>query len=130
MILGTAKRTREGEDKKPTRYFSDLQEKSVANAVGARQTKNSGATPFQKGDCLTSGKNSFLIECKTKTSHSNSISIKKEWFAKIKEEAFSMNKEHSVLVFNFGPGEENHYVIDEYLFQALKEYLNNFDENI
>ena len=31
------------------------------------------------------------------------------------------------LVFNFGPGEENHYIIDEYLFQELLEYLKNKD---
>lgn len=36
-----------------------------------------------------------------------------------------MGKEHSAIVFNFGPGEENHYIIDEYLFLELLEYLKN-----
>jgi hypothetical protein len=34
-----------------------------------------------------------------------------------------MGKPYSAVVFNFGPGEENHYIIDEYLFQELLEYL-------
>jgi hypothetical protein len=34
-----------------------------------------------------------------------------------------MGKPYSAVVINFGPGEENYYVIDEYLFQELLEYL-------
>lgn len=65
-----------GDSKKhPTRYYSDRQEKSVSKAVNGKQTSNSGATMFQKGDVLSS---KFLLECKTKTSHSDSISVKKE----------------------------------------------------
>lgn len=60
---------------KATRYFSDKQEKAVASACGGRQTKNSGATLFQKSDVLLED---FTIECKTKTTNSESISIKKE----------------------------------------------------
>ena len=38
--------TRDNSDKKkPTRYFSDKQEKAVAKAIGGKQTANSGATP-------------------------------------------------------------------------------------
>mgnify|MGYP006932850065 CR=1 FL=1 len=130
MIIGTKKRIKDGEQPKPTRHFSDKQEKAVVAAVGGRQTKNSGATLFDKGDVIMSGKNGFLLECKTKTSPSESISIKKEWFEKNKQEAMFMNKPYSAIVFNFGPDEENHYIIDEYLFIELLNHLNTLEENI
>lgn len=38
-----------------------------------------------------------------------------------------MGKKYTALVFSFGPGEENHYVIDEWLFQELLEYLQEKD---
>ena len=49
---------------KSTRWYSNRQEKKVAKAVNGKQTANSGATAFQKGDVTT---NDWLIECKTKT---------------------------------------------------------------
>lgn len=113
------------EGKKPTRAYSSAQEKSIAKAVGGRKTSNSGATPFIKGDILTE---SFLLEAKTKTTHSDSISIKKEWLEKNKSEALFMGKKYDAIVFSFGPDEPNHYIIDEYLFQELVEYLKNKDE--
>lgn len=126
MARGVAIRQKEGE-KTPTRTFSSKQEKDIAKAVGGNQTKNSGATPWQKGDVLTDGGESFLIEAKTKTSHSDSISIKKDWFLKNKQEAVFMGKKHTAIVFNFGPNEENHYIIDEYLFQELLEHLKEYN---
>ena len=108
--------------KHPTRYYSDKQEKSVSRVIGGKQTSNSGATMFQKGDVLSS---KFLVECKTKTSHCDSISVKKEWITKNKEESIFMNKDYSAVVINFGPDEENYYIIDEKLFQLLNEYLKN-----
>lgn len=56
---------------------------------------------------------------------SKSISLKKEWFEKNKQEAVFIGKPFSALVFNFGPNEENHYVIDEDLFMKLLEVLEN-----
>lgn len=109
-------------DKKPTRHYSDKQEKSVAKAVGGKQTSNSGATLFQKGDVLTS---KFLLEAKTKTTPSDSISIKKEWFEKNTRESLLMGKPYSAVVFSYGPGEENHYIINEDLFIKLCEVLEN-----
>ena len=108
--------------KDPTRKFSSKQEKAIAKATGGQTTPNSGATTWAKGDILTEN---FLLEAKTKTTHSESISIKKEWFDKNDQEKAFMGKEHSAIVFNFGPGEENHYIIDEYLFLELLEYLKN-----
>ena len=87
-----------------------------------KQTKNSGATAFEKGDVLSGD---FLIECKTKTSPSESISIKKEWLEKNNKEAVFMGKEYNALAFNFGPNEPNYYIIDEFLFGELQNYLSN-----
>lgn len=65
--------------KNTTRSFSSKQEKYVANVTSGHVTANSGATMFSgKGDVLTDGKESFLIECKTKMTSSQSISLKKE----------------------------------------------------
>lgn len=130
MVIGTAKRNKEGAKPLPTRHYSSKQEKSVSKAVGGNVQKNSGATDFAKGDVITSGKNSFLLECKTKTSASESISIKKEWFEKNRQECLLTGTPHQAVVFNFGPGEENHYIIDEYLFLELLNHLSTLDENI
>ena len=120
MIIGTAKRTKEGEAPKPTRYYSKKQEEAVAKAVGGKRSKNSGATMFDKSDVST---DKFNLECKT-------ISIKREWFEKNKQEAMFMNKPYSAVVFNFGPDEKNHYIIDEYLFVELLRHLNTLEEDI
>jgi len=125
MPLGSGHRVRDDGKPTPTRVFSKKQEKAVAKAIGGQTTPNSGATAWVKGDVHTSGGESFLIECKTKTTHSDSISIKKEWFEKNKKEMVFNGKQHQAVVFNFGPDEEMHYIIDEYLFQELLEYLKN-----
>lgn len=116
-------RKKEG-DKKPTRYFSKEQEKTVAKNLGGQRTKNSGATMFGgKGDAYVD--NLLLLECKTKTSHSESMSIKKEWLLKLREENMLMNKKACVLAFNFGPDEPNYYIIDEKTFIDFLEFLKN-----
>ena len=130
MIIGTAKRVKEGDKPLPTRHYSKKQEKAVSKAVGGKVQKNSGATAFDKGDVIVSGKNGFLLECKTKTSASESISIKKEWFEKNRQECLLSGTPHQAVVFNFGPGEENHYIIDEYLFLELLNHLNTLEEDI
>jgi hypothetical protein len=112
---------REGE-RRPTRYFSKKQEDSVASALSGRRNSNSGAGMWQKGDVTT---DNFLLECKTKTTHSESISVKKEWIEKNRKEAFFMNKDYCAVVINFGPDEPNYYIIDEELFAELQEYLKN-----
>lgn len=105
-------------NKTATRYFSNKQEKHVAKAIGGKQTANSGATMFSKGDVLA---DNWCIECKTKTSPSQSMSIKKEWLEKNEEEAFAMNKDHSALAFNFGDihNAQNYYIISEKEFQRF-----------
>lgn len=104
---------------KPTRFYSDRQEKQIIKKIGGKQTSNSGATSFSKGDIRTK---QFLIEAKTVTTYKDSFSIKKAWLIKNKEEAFAMNKPYSALAFNFGPDEKNYYIIDEKLFKELVKY--------
>ena len=93
---------------KPTRYYSDKQEKKVAKAVGGRQTANSGATKFQKGDVLTPG---WFIECKTTVTDKKSFSIKEEWLYKMREEGFAMGKNHQALMFDFGLNKNDSFYI-------------------
>ena len=94
----------------------------MAKVMGGKQTANSGATAFSKGDVRT---DKFLLECKTCVEEKKSFSIQKKWLDKNKEEAFAMNKPYSALAFNFGPDGENYYVIDEKLFRQLKDYLES-----
>lgn len=118
-LVKIAQRNKEGESK-PTRYYSTRQEKQVAKTLGGTRTKNSGATMFQKGDLTT---DDWLIECKTKMSSSESMSIKKEWLEKNLKESLFMGKKYNALAFNFGPDESNYYIIDEQTFQCLVELL-------
>lgn len=106
---------------KPSRFYSNRQEKKIAKAVKGVKTPNSGATPFRKGDVVSK---LFLIEAKTSMTDRKSFTVKKEWFTKNREEAFAMNKPYSAVVFDFGDGEQ-HYVIDEKLFKLLIEYLES-----
>lgn len=121
-LIQTSQRNKEGE-KKPTRYYSSKQEKQVAKELGGTTTKNSGATLFQKGDLTL---DNWLLEAKTKTTKSNSMSIKKEWLEKNLSESLFMGKKYNALVFNFGPDEPNYYIIDENTF---KELISNEKNN-
>ena len=102
-----------------TRFYSDRQEKQIVKNIGGKQVAGSGSSPFYKGDVRTT---KFLIEAKTVTKVKDSFSIKKKWLLKNKEEAFAMNKPYFALAFNFGPDEENYYIINEKLFKELVKY--------
>ena len=104
---------------KPTRFYSNRQEKQVAKSIGGKQTANSGATSFSKGDVTS---DVILIECKTVTKEQKSFTVKKEWIDKNKEEAFAMRKPYSAIAFSFGD-DVNHFIIDEKLFKILLEKL-------
>lgn len=101
-----------------TRYYSDMHEKSICKALGARQTSNSGAGHFSKGDVIHN-EASMLIEAKCSMSEKQSFSIKKEWIEKNYEEARAMRKSNSALCFTFEPQGKNYYVIDEKLMRYL-----------
>lgn len=120
-MIKVVTREREGEAKKPTRYFSKKQEDKVAKALGGVRHKNSGATMFQPGD--VSVENLMLVECKTKMTPSESISIKKDWIRKNNEESLFSGKLYNCIAFSFGPDENNYYIINQDLFYELLEYL-------
>ena len=109
-------------NKESTRYFSDIHEKSICKLLDAEQTSNSGAGMFKKGDVIQK-EASLLIECKTVMQPEESISIKKEWILKNKEESFENRLDNSCIAFNFGPGEKSYFVIDESLMIFLVEKL-------
>ena len=77
MAFGVKQRQKDSDKPLPTRHFSKQQEKAVAKAVNGNPTANSGATDFG-GKADVNVANLISIECKTKTTHSESISIKKE----------------------------------------------------
>lgn len=105
-----------------TRYYSQKQESNVAKLVDGKQTPNSGATPFIKGDVTTKD---FIIECKTTMTNKDSYSVKKEVLNKLKSEAFATNKSYYALAFNFGPdSKENFYVIPENVFEEFIHFLS------
>lgn len=106
---------------KPTRFYSAKQEKTVAKALNGKKISNSGATKFDKGDVQTED---WLIECKTCTSPKSSMTIKKEWLEKNKEEAFAMRKAYNALAFDFGQG-NNYFIVDERTFKMMIESLND-----
>lgn len=111
---------------KPTRWYSNQQEKKVAKATNGKQTANSGATPFVKGDVITKD---WLIECKTKTNDCKSFTVKEDWLLKNEEEAFAMGKNNSALCFDFGPSaNKRYYIISERLFQYLQQYMEEENE--
>ena len=111
---------------RPTRYYSNRQEKKVAKAVHGKQVPNSGATAFNKGDVTT---NDWLIECKTKSNMAHSFTIKKEWLLKNREEMFAMGKSYNALVFDYGDG-NNYYVLDEKTFLMMKELLDESSQTM
>lgn len=102
-----------------TRKVSKKQETGVAKRLGGKRQSNSGATPFQKGDVVT---DLFVIECKTSMKPKQSMSIKREWLEKTKQEAFAMGKPYWTLAFDLG-NPETFYIIDEQLFKILQEKL-------
>lgn len=110
-------------NKNSTRYYSDLHEKSICKALGATQQSNSGAGNFRKGDCVRR-EASLLIEAKTSMTEKSSISIKKEWIDKNKEEGFSQRLENQAICFNYGPNTSNFYIINETLMKFLVEKLD------
>lgn len=119
-LIDIAKREK-GNEKLPTRHYSNKQEKTIAKTFGGKQTANSGATKFQKSDVLLE---KFAIECKTKMTPSKSITIQKDWIIKTASESLFMGKPYSAIAFNFGPDENNYYIIDEELFEFLVEALS------
>ena len=89
--------------------------------MSGKQTANSGASAFSKGDVKA---DSWLIECKTLTEPKKSHTIKKEWLEKNAEEAFAMNKPYNALAFDFGDG-DNYFIVDAKTFKKLVDILDS-----
>ena len=113
---------------KPTRYYSSRQERAIASAVSGRQTANSGATAFSKGDVTVGNKTGWLIEAKTCMKDQKTFTIHEEWFKKNIDESIFMKKDHTAVVFNFGPDKPNYYCVDEQTFLRMKELLDQFGD--
>lgn len=103
-----------------TRDASNEQEVHIARILGGKITPNSGGTKFGGGDVLTKD---FLIEAKTSMTFKNSFSIKKDWIKKMDEQAFEQGRLYSALAFQFEPGGDNYYVIDEVQFKEFVELI-------
>lgn len=114
-------------EKRPTRYYSNKQEKAVARAIGGRQTANSGATAYDKGDVTVGDRLGWTIECKTCMKDQKSFTMQKDWFDKNLDESIYMQKAHSAVVFSFGPNSKNYYVIDETTFNVMRDLLERFE---
>lgn len=106
---------------KTTRDASEQQETNVAKALGGHRTANSGATTFSKGDVIVGN---CIIECKTKMSDCNSITVQKDWIDKLEQERQDMGKPMAALAISFNVGIRNYYVIDERHMKMLLEQVN------
>ena len=65
----------------------------------------------------------FLIEAKSCVKEKDSFAIKKDWLEKINKERFSKRKRFCALAFQFGPNQENYFVIDERTFKIFIDLL-------
>ena len=111
---------------KPTRYYSNKQEKSVAIALNGKLTPNSGASKFSGGDVVIK-EASMLIECKCAMSEKNSVSIKKEWINNLRKECLAMGKTEWAIVFDFGNIGDEYAVIP---LEFLKDLLDIREESL
>lgn len=101
--------------KTTTRKKSSQQEKRIAKAMGGKQVVGSGSTPFLKGDVIV---DKLFIEAKTKMEPSKSISVKKDWLEKAREQAIATRKEDYAVAISFGEPKE-YYIIEDTLMEEL-----------
>lgn len=82
---------------KPTKYYSEKQERYVANKLGWEQVVASGARDFHPGDVKS---DDWIGECKTRTKIIDKIEIKRLWWDKLVSEANSVRKSPALFVDN------------------------------
>lgn len=82
---------------KPTKYYSTIQENTIANFLGWKVVAGSGARDLSPGDIIGE---SFLGECKTHTKKVDNIVFFADVWKKICEEAFSRFKYPALFVDN------------------------------
>lgn len=103
--------------KETTRYKSNIQEKRIAKAMGGRQVVGSGSTPFLKGDVIAGD---LFIEAKTKMNPSQSITVKKSWIDKVKEQSLAMRKSDYAIAVSFGDPKDYYLIEDSFMEELLK----------
>lgn len=109
-------------DDKPTRFYSKNEENQIAKETGGTRVKNSGATPFAKGDVKVKGAQT-LIEAKTPMKWVKSFAVKKEWLDKIQGEALQQGFAYGVVCFEFEPNGKKYYVVSDDFFQTSLSLL-------
>lgn len=109
-------------NKDSTRYYSERQEIAVSEIVEGQRQSNSGAGKFNKGDVLNK-EASLLVECKCSTKDVDSFSIKKDWILKNIKESKEMRLSNHCIAFNFGPEQDNYFIIDSHLMTFLVDKL-------
>lgn len=90
------------------KYFSDRQEKMIAEYLGWHQVIGSGARPFTPGDV---GSYAWLGECKTHDTEKSNISFLKSHWVKICEEAYSKHRRPILFKDNGTQRAENTWVM-------------------
>lgn len=110
---------------KPTKYYSELQEKHVAKELNGKKTPASGAAMFTAGDVVIP--NTMIIECKTTTKDDiKSFSIKMDWLEQNEKERMDLMLPNSALALSFDPsGQNNYYLINEKLMKKLVDILRS-----
>lgn len=118
-------------NKEATRFASQTQENRIVKKLGGHRTANSGASNFQKSDIVIP-ECSMSIECKTCMTEKSSMSIKKEWIEKHKQEAFANRLDNKVIAFNFYyEDKEDYYIINDTLMKFLCEKLSEeYEETV
>ena len=91
-----------------------IAERLSSNGEKAKTQPLSGASFNKKSDVVSE---LFQIEAKTKSKPSKSITLKKEYFDKIHNEALETNK-IPILVFSFGDNKD-YYILEEFDFMQL-----------
>ena len=109
---------------KPTRFYSNKQEKGVAKTLNGNQQINSGATPFYKGDVKTGH---FLVEAKTTETPKKSFAVKKEWLTTINKEAFAERRIPG-LAIRFEPDGEDYFILDKRGMVTFNQLLNQEEQ--
>ena len=110
---------------KPTKYYSELQEKHVAKALDGKKVPASGAAKFVAGDVVIP--NTMIIECKTTTKDDiKSFSIKMDWLEQNEKERMDLMLPYSALALSFdSSGQNNYYLINENLMRKLVDKLRS-----
>lgn len=100
---------------KPTRFFSSAQERRVAKSLDGTNDLQSGGGKWKKNDVEL---DEWALECKTKVTPSETITVHKDWFADAERNRAESLKSYAAVVLSFGDGKD-YYAVDERTFKFL-----------